>query len=252
MDRVDRLLTATLLWFVLFLPFPVQGHAEHRQIRLASAEYPPYFGEFLDNQGVITEIVVAAYSRVGYEVEVSFMPWSRSWEMTRKGSFDGMFALWHRKDREQWFAFSDPLLPNELVFFKRRDNPVAFDSLEDLRGYRIGTHQGYAKPLSFARAPYLRTEDAATDELNIRKVYHRRVDLIVIDRVVAQYLITRNFPDYQDELEAMYPVLEYEAQHLVVSRRAAEYRAKLDDFNEGLRLITADGTLERILESHGF
>lgn len=255
MERTHRPAAVTFLWLLL-LPvaslFPAPEQSGARQLRLASLEYPPYFGEALPNQGVISEIVREVYARVGYEVKITFMPWFRSWKMTREGAVDGMFTLWYREERERWFAFSDPLPPNELVLYKRRDTPIVFHHLEDLRGYRIGTHQGYAKPLRFVRAPYLKTEDATTDELNLRKVYHRRVDLIVIDRAVARYLITRKFPEYQDELEAVEPALEYESQHLVLSRRVAGYQARLADFNEGLRLITEDGTLARILEDHGF
>lgn len=81
------------LVMVCCLLFPAEGHTENKQVRLASSEYPPYFGEQLDNQGVITEIIVEAYTRVGYEVEIKFMPWARSLEMTKEGDFDGMFAL---------------------------------------------------------------------------------------------------------------------------------------------------------------
>lgn len=240
------------LVMVCCLLFSMEGHTENKQIRLASSEYPPYFGEQLDNQGVITEIIVEAYTRIGYEVEIKFMPWARSLEMTKEGDFDGMFALWYREEREQWFAFSAPLPPNELGFYKRRDNPITFTRFEDLRGYRIGTCRGYANPPEFEQATYLRTEEVPSDEQNIQKVYHERVDLILIDKGLAQYLIATKFPEYQEELEWIEPALERVAQHLVLSKQVAAYQTKLNDFNEGLRLITEDGTLQRILTKHGF
>lgn len=98
----------------------------------------------------------------------------------------------------------------------------------------------------------MKTEEVTSDEQNIRKIYHERVDLILIDKGVAQYLIATKFPEYQEELEWMEPALEHVAQHLVLSKQVAEYRIKLNDFNEGLRLITEDGTLQRILTKHGF
>jgi len=239
--------------FLLFCSFIFTSQilSQENIIHLASSEYPPYFGEKLDNNGVISEIIVKSFNRVGYDVEITFMPWARAFEMTKRGDFDGMFALWHRKDREKWFLFSEPLLPkNEIGFYKRKENNITYKRLEDLKEYYIGVCRQYANPPEFEQATFLKIEEVVNDKQNILKLYHKRVDLILIDKGLAQYLITTQFPKYQEELEWMEPVLETVEQHLVISKDANVYLIKI--FNEGLRVIKEEGTIQRILRKHEF
>lgn len=59
------------------LLLPQQAVAE-KLISLTSAEYPPYYGKELNNQGPVTEIVNQAFAKVGYKVMIDFFPWARA------------------------------------------------------------------------------------------------------------------------------------------------------------------------------
>ena len=230
----------------------VAGLAAAQEVTLVSSEHPPYFGENLGNYGFITEIIVEAYKKAGYDVKVEFMPWARGLELTKQGDYDGMFALWHRKDREEWFVFSDPLPPNELGFYKRASDDISFTTLEDLKPYVIGTVRGYANPPEFDQASYLRKEETVDDETNLRKLLNKRVDLVVIDKGLAMYTLETEFPNQKGDAEWIEPALEKVDQHLVISKKAKDYQQKLEDFNRGLKQLTEEGGVQEILTKHGF
>ena len=233
-----------------FTPAPVSP--ENRTIVLATTEYPPYYGEHLEGQGVLVEIIIAAYERAGYTVTIDFLPWARALRDAQEGRYDGMFTLWHRPERDEWFVFSAPMMPNVTGFYKRTEAAISFESLEDLAAYRIGAVRGYVNPPEFEQAPYLRIEEADDDATNLRKLYAERVDLIMIDRVLARHLINTQYPEYRQHLEWLEPALIVDPQYLVISKLAPDYQTKLADFNAGLTSITADGTLEDLLAKHGF
>ena len=54
-------------------------------------------------------------------------------------------SIWHTKEREKDFAFSDAYLFHEIKFIKRKgDAEIKFNTLDDLQGLIIGTLKNYA------------------------------------------------------------------------------------------------------------
>ncbi len=90
--------------------------ANDRVVQLASTEYPPYYSETMEGKGFITQIIATAFAESGYEIEVTFLPWARAMESTKAGRYDGLFTVWYREDRTEFFAYSDPLPPNKIGF----------------------------------------------------------------------------------------------------------------------------------------
>ena len=170
---------------------------------------------------------------------------------TKSGKYDGLFTVWYRKEREQWFVFSRPLPANKVGFFKRSDKKILFNTYKDLKQYRIGVVRGYAKPPGFDEANLI-TSEVTSDELNLRKLYKDRIDLALTDRITGMHIINQKIPEAAQVLEWMEPSLHIEIQHLVISKKSKNYQQKLQDFNRGLEQLENDGTLKAILKAHGF
>lgn len=203
----------------------------------------------MKNNGPVTEIIVEAYKKVGYVVQVSFFPWQRGELYARVGKYDGMFPPWHTKERETYFVFSDPLFPNEIGFYKRKEMNITFKKYEDLKEYDIGICRGYANPDGFDAAG-LKTQEVASDVINLKKLAHGRIDLALIDKKLARFFIRTELPQYSDDLEWIEPSLEFKMQYLCVSRRTLDWQKKLDDFNRGLKLLRESGEFEKIILKH--
>jgi len=237
--------------FVVLLGIP-HVWAAGKTLRLASCEWPPYYGKDLKNHGFITEIIVQAFRKSGYEVHVDFLPWARALKLTKAAKYDGIFTMWYRKDREEWVLFSDPLPPNLVGFYKRKGDDISFSTLEDLRPYTVGIVRGYHNPPEFKKASYIRKEEATTDEQNLRKLAMKRVDLALTDRLVARYIIETKLPDHADTLEWLEPPLETVTQHVGFPKKAVGHRKICEDFNRGLKLAWEDGTVRKMMDKHGF
>lgn len=230
----------------------IAAHAENRKLILSSADYVPYFGESLDNQGVISEMIVVAFQRAGYEVKIEFFPWARAEHMAQKGECDGMFALWYRPERESWFIYSDPVPPpNELVLFKSKDLHVTFNNYSDIKDFVIGYVHGYNYPEEFETAK-LRKNRSYSDEENIQKLVTGVASLIITDKLQAQFIINSKYSEKIGFYDAVIPALKIDQQYLVISKKIPDHDNVVKEFNNGLKQILADGTAKRIRQNHGF
>jgi polar amino acid transport system substrate-binding protein len=233
-------------WF-----WPTAAAAES-QVLLAATEYPPYYGEHLPKQGVITEIIVEAFKISGYKVVIDFLPWKRALEATKRGEYDALFSAWYRQDRTQWFDYSDPLpIANQLVFFKRIDRNISYRTFEDLRPYKIGVVRGYSNPVEFDRAG-LNTEAVTDDHLNMKKLAAGRVDLVLIDKIIGQYIIKTELPESAPLLEWLDPPVTMDNQYLIFSKRVKGFAAKRAAFNQGLSKLIESGRVEEIIARQDF
>ncbi|MCB1321326.1 MAG: ABC transporter substrate-binding protein [Leptospiraceae bacterium] len=256
-----------------------------KTINLTTLNWQPYIGVDMRNYGPIHELVVAAYNRQGYRVCTAFFTWERTNTMGIAGQqVDGYFPEYYSKDYEEVLVFSKGYPAGPAGFYKRADKDLGFQTrlgMEDfhaLQPYRIGVVRGYVNtapldaaigqfmddiedPEAKARAgeqAYLNEnrDPADSDEQNLEKLYNDRVQLVFIDPNVAKYHINnslkRRYPDIESELEFMTPPLIIHKVYTCISRSAPDYERKIADFNAGLDAINRDGTLRKIMESHGF
>ncbi len=239
--------------FLLFTAFlSVQGYGTEKEIYLLSFEYPPFYGENLTNQGVITELIRESFKKNGYKLKVKFYPFARSMMLGKKGRADGLYPLWKTSEREKWFIYSDPIPPPNIIgFYKRKNLKINFKNYQDLEPYRIGTVLGYAYPSDFLESG-LRNIKIYKDETLIKNLVKGRIDLAVIERMQANYLLKLNFPDQIDNYEFMEPPMAVLEQYLSISRKKEGGQKIVNDFNQGLKIIQRDGTFKKIFKKHGF
>jgi polar amino acid transport system substrate-binding protein len=233
------------------LLYLTMASAAANEIELLTAPYPPFHGPNLRNQGPLTEIVVEAYKKVGYRVAVKFLPWARALKLAKEGKADGLHGAWYAAEREQWFVYSQRLPGSEVVFYKRKGTgPQTFTSYEALRPYTIGIVRGYRNPPAFDAAN-LHTAVTDSDKTNLRILAAKRVNLILIDRYTARSILETELPEHRDHLEALEPAVEALSLYLLISKKAADYQTKVDDFNKGLERLRVEDGIERIMKEHG-
>ncbi len=240
--------------FLIFISITLgfAADAAEKVISLTSIEFPPYHSKNLMNQGPVTELIIAAYNRVGYRVEVAYFPWARGEHEARKGDkYDGVISIWHNPKREKKYFFSNSYMNNEIGFYKRKSNTIKYKSYKELQKYTIGTVISYANPPGFDNAK-LNVKPMVTDKINITKLCHNRIDLVLIDRIMAEHLISKVRKNCHSKIDWMLPALEIKPMHLAISRNAKNGLKKVNDFNRGLDIIKNDGTLQSILKKHGF
>ncbi|NLF51490.1 MAG: amino acid ABC transporter substrate-binding protein [Leptolinea sp.] len=186
----------------------------HPVVRLAAGEWVPYTGETLPGYGCDAQIVTEVFARMGFAVEIEFFPWARAMTLARNGEYDGTLEWDDTPDwREFFYINSEPISPQEWVFFHRKDDLFEWTTLKDLTGKRIGVTSGYIYSNAFSHLTNnesLRFEEASSDEANLKKLLAGRIDIFPMERNVGLSLLQKNFPP--DEAAQ----LTYHSQSLAV------------------------------------
>lgn len=184
----------------------------------------------------------AAFAAMGYMLEIDFYPWARTIAMARRpGLYDGYFPEYYAKDLEDEFIFSDPMGESPLGFVERRDNPIEWNSLDDLKGVRVGTVQGYVNTREFDQMVaegQIPVEGVATDKFIIRMVAAERIPMAVIDYYVLIWLLEQDetLRPFRKEVQFNEKLLEMKDLYICFQKNErGEDLARI--FNEGLAKI---------------
>lgn len=218
-------------------------------LNIVSTNYPPFYSDSYRKNGAVAYIVAKALQRRGYNVSHKFFPFVRATLQVKTGKADGIVGLWYRKERELWAEYSAPIVQLNIVLYKRKDSDISFQQLSDLEGLRIGVGRGYANPEAFIQAK-LSTEESSSDEQNMKKLFLKRIDLVLIGRELAQYIIRTGPDEYADTFEEVGEPLSVEVFHFGASKSVPGYLNLIKEFNLGLESMRQDGSLDKILQDY--
>ncbi len=211
-------------------------------LRLSTGELPPYATHERADDGIALNIVRKAFANAGYTVQYTFKPWTRSLEEARAGLFDGT-AYWGKSpERDAGFLISDNVMTEQWLFLYRARlgaKPFDWETLADLKGQRIAVVQSYTYTPEFwalQKSGALTVEVAQDDLSNLRRMVAGRVDVTVIERNVACYLMNEHFtPDEVAPLRAHPRLLTNQfTTHLMLSKKIPESAERMKAFNLGL------------------
>lgn len=241
-----------LVLIVMFV-FISGAAAEEKEVHIACAPWQPYWGEELPNNGILGEIVNAAYARKGYKTHNYVIPWARVLREVETGRLDATVCAYYTDERAKKYLFSEPvMITGRLAFYKRKGETVIWKFLEDLKPYRIGILRDSAYSEEFDKANFLNKEPVSNEVQNLKKLLAKRIDLTPMDPAVANYLIDRHLPEQKNKFESLLPLLrEGQKVFLMFSREIPDVRKKIQMINEGLSEIRQDGTYRKILSKYG-
>ncbi len=232
------------------------------EIKLSTSEWSPYIGEELHEKGLIANIVQRALELEGYKLNLVFMPWARAVNeaQTGKEGLDGYLPEYYDKSKEEYFEFSDPFLDSEVGFLINEKNKTKFNinidknnlskSYEKLVNFRFGVVRGYINEEYFDKITFLKKIESTSDEKNLILLDQGKVDIVVIDKNVANYY-KRNSPDLllsKNQLIFLNPPIKSHKLFIAWSKLASNFKAKNRIFNSGLKKLLDSGEYYKIIK----
>ena len=219
-------------------------------IEVTADQYAPYVSSGSPHNGVLAELMTQALSTVGYRLKVNFQNWNRAYKMAEDGNVDGILGIWYTQARAEVLVYSQPLLPSEIRFIHFKSLEFHFGSLKDLEPYRVGHVLGYAYPTSFSQGHLNRVHVYDVAEL-IKLLANHRLDIVLMDKVVALQQMKNNYPALISEMNFQDPPFATNHLYLALSKKRPGMEVKLQAINQGLDNIRSNGEFERILRDHG-
>jgi polar amino acid transport system substrate-binding protein len=188
MNRIKMLLLGCGVLAILNLPTQTQA----RPLRLASLEWLAYAGRALPQGGLSAAVARSVAARLGYAVDIDYLPWKRAMQAGIGPGFAGYFPAYHTAERARQCYFSSPIGHSTIGLAVRTSQPLHWRRLDDLAGNKLGVVPGYSNGEDFdvmVEQGKLSVDYSASDSANLRKLLAGRVNPVVIDRAVLRYLL---------------------------------------------------------------
>ncbi|UTH76060.1 ABC transporter substrate-binding protein [Chromobacterium sp. IIBBL 290-4] len=247
--RYHGLLLGILSWAALAAA-PVEA-APRLKITLSNQEWPPYMGQELPYDGILSRLVKEAFARGGVDVTFRYYPNNRTLQSARNGQVDGSFGWAPTEERKRDLLYTLPVLNARMVFFQRKDHKLEWSRWADLKGARAGVTVGnyYSDEFDAQVKSGVLTADTAPDDLiNFKKLLAGRVDLFPIDLEVGRYLLAHHFTAQQaNAVEAQGRSFWNAPLHVVIWRKHVKGQELVERFNRGLKALQDSGDFERLV-----
>lgn len=245
--RKAGLFSVLVIIGIIFLFSPLL--AQSQTVYLTSLDWPPYTGASLQDMGASSVVAVAAFKAMGYDLKIEIYAWERAVNLAKVDpKYAGYFPEYYSADNAKDFLYSDPMGSGPLGFVERKDNSIAWNTLDDLKKYVIGVVSGYINTDAFDKMvadKLLKVEAVDDDATNIKKVALKRIPLAVIDKNVLSYLLStdKTLVQYKNDLQFNARPLELKKLYICFKNDATGAKlAKI--FNDGLKKINVDKIMQ--------
>ena len=225
------------------LALSFSGTAE--PLRIVSSEFVPHNGEQLPNQGYAIQLVKEIFATQQQEVQIEFLPWPRALLQAKQGEAAAIVSVWFDAERAGYLHYPTPLYSNYLKFYHNTANPIAFTGLTQLakKPLRLGVVRGYSYPQAIKALPFEWIE-VNTDLESLKMLALGRVDLVICEQMVAEYLLSTELAEYSTEIKATGPVVEQRPMYIAFSKAHPKASQLQQQFEQGLQQLKQQHRLE--------
>ncbi|NUN05248.1 MAG: transporter substrate-binding domain-containing protein [Bdellovibrio sp.] len=158
---------------------------------IATLEWPPYICSACAKNGAAADALRSLLKDQGITVEFVFFPWVQAQKNGAKPKYVGYFPAW-REEVLPEFNSSKALFSSPVVFLQRKEAPLKWQNLHDLRGKTFAVTQGYGNTQEFNRHVKDGTFKILTvlsDEITLKRLAEGTVDGVLMDYKVAQHYL---------------------------------------------------------------
>jgi ABC-type amino acid transport substrate-binding protein len=238
-------LAAVLAACVMVSPHPTVASNRDALVLFGDQDYPPI--TYLEDgtpAGLDVDVAAAISKTLGREVRVVLMDWDTAQQRVLRGQADGLLSLSVSADRSALFDFTESTATHEFGIFVPR-GAVAIRGIGDLAGKRVGVTRGGLPRRVLESDPevnlvFIRNYEEGFDQLTAGAL-----DAVAADRWVGSYTLERR--DVPNMVMAG-AAFASAASGIAVTRGNTEV---LDEINQAIREIKANGTLAEIQDRWG-
>ena len=223
--------------------------AEKAVLTMATnAEFPPY--EFKDDGvtviGIDAEIAQAIAEKLNMTLEIKDVDFSTIIEGVKSGKYDlGMAGMTVNEERLQSVNFSTPYAKGVQVVIVPENSPITSidDILAENATYVVGTQEATTGYLYMSEdVGEERVTSFKSGNLAVANLVSGKVDCVVIDSEPAKAYVAEN--QGLKILDTEYVTEDYA---ICVAKENTEL---LDKINKALAELTADGTVQKIIDKY--
>ncbi|HVJ43442.1 MAG TPA: transporter substrate-binding domain-containing protein [Dongiaceae bacterium] len=213
-------------------------------------DYKPFTDPDLPMGGMHSQIVRAAFAKVGDKVDITFEPWARGYAETRRLAFDGTFPYVPSAEREKDFLYSDVMFVILSRAFVMADSRLTVATVDELADRTMCSPNGYVLPdkiQALVDRKAVKLERAAGMEECFKMLQMHRLDFVVCSDIQGRATSLRLWGK-EDAVRPLGLDLAQPTHRLIVSREHPDAARIIADFNRGLAMLKASGEFDIIVK----
>ncbi|XGC82301.1 substrate-binding periplasmic protein [Bdellovibrio bacteriovorus] len=219
--------------------------AKNKTLTVITHETAPWMAEKLPDGGAIFYALKKVLEKKNYGLKVVFAPsWIRAkMDAVKKPEIDAYFPI-RTIENEDIFMFTDVMFESPWSIAERKDNPIKFRHLQDLKRYTGGNVQGVElRPgIEDLVKQGMKLETTSTQTNNLLKLATGRVDFVFIDKGVYRFTMASDpaLKQYRGKLQLNPKPVVIEKYKLALKKKnvpkdfVAFFNSSYDEFNKHL------------------
>ncbi|WP_115461898.1 substrate-binding periplasmic protein [Winogradskyella aurantiaca] len=216
-------------------------------LNLGSDVWPPFTNEGSE-RSIAFDIVKEGLARNSVGMQAQLLGFKEVLSGIEEGNFDGSAALWKTEEREEIMIFSEPYLENRLILVGLKGTEVNYQSIEELKNQRLGVVANYAYEADLLNADNVQLVYGKSDQDNLEKLFDNKIDFMLVDELLIQYLLKYQYNDVQTYLNIAEQAFQTQKLYLALRKDVPNAQSIIDGFNTSIKEMMLDGTYNRILD----
>ena len=231
---------------ILVIALSLSNHAQS-SLNLGSDVWPPFTNKGSE-RSIAFDIVTEGLSRNSISMEPQLLEFKEVLSGIEAGNFDGSAALWKTEEREEIMIFSEPYLENRLILVGLKGTEVNYQSVEELNNQRLGVVANYAYEADLLNADNVQLVYGKSDQDNLEKLFDHKIDFMLVDELLIQYLLKYQYNDVQTYLNIADQAFQTQKLYFALRKDVPNAQSIIDGFNTSIKEMMLDGTYNRILD----
>ncbi|MCP4020327.1 MAG: amino acid ABC transporter substrate-binding protein [Desulfobacteraceae bacterium] len=223
-------------------------------IILGNGEWKPFHSKNLKHYGVASHIVTEAFALMKVKVKYKFFPWKRALLTAKEGKIDGVIPWARTPETIKYFILSEEVYAGRWVFFHLKKYPFAWETLEDLKGIKIGGVLGslYGEEFIAAeKAGIIKVHRIPRDTQLFPMLLLERIQIFPQDLNVGYEMLQEDLKPGKIQLvthhpKEMRPPTPY---YLILSKKIKRNKRMIELFNKGLKQLENSGKITEFMEA---
>jgi polar amino acid transport system substrate-binding protein len=216
---------------------------------ISTLEWPPFSCKACPDQGAGIKALRDALKAEGIDVQFKFLPFERAIAEGAGDDFVGYYPAWP-EDVVEGFSQSPVIFSSPVGFIEPKNQPLAWNTLADLVGKKIGIVNGYGNTQSFneeVAAGRIKVESVVSDQQNVQKVAAGRLDGAFIDLANARWFLSNDQKDLAGSVTINPKVLEEKNLLIALNQKN---QSKVSVLTEALKKVDTRAIVREYLARH--
>lgn len=222
---------------------------------IAVHEWRPFASRDAHYFGLLPRIAARVLETQGVTPEFRFMPWPEALDGLVTEEYDAAL-IWVMEDLDRrYFLFSEPVLElrGALYYQAKRPRPRTPD---DLLGFSIGINPAYvydAPSFQLMKSRAMIPVKGGNDRENFDLLLKGDIDFYLSPLLSSTPLLRNSYSGEQRQrLAYTTEIFKFPPVHLLVNQQRPGSKELLEKFNNSLKRLQNDGTLDRYLDDMRF